>query len=68
MVFILKIASVFFLYDLSVAAAVDLIDFPEKGHALLDGSFDLLTVLAASKVFQDIPLSSGGCFTFNCYV
>ena len=51
-----------------MVAAVDLIEFPEKGHALLDGSFDLLTVIAASKVFQDISLSAGGCFTLNWHV
>ena len=38
---------------------MDLVEFPERGHALLDGSFDLLSVIAASKVFQGIPLSTG---------
>lgn len=56
----------FSLSLLSLVAAVDLIEFSDRGHALLDGTFDLLTILAASKVFQDIPLSAGGCFTFHC--
>ena len=34
-------------------------DFPARGHALLDGSFDLVAVLAASKIFAGFSFKSG---------
>ena len=33
---------------------VDLVEFEDSGHALLDGSFDLVSVMRGSEVFQDL--------------
>ena len=38
---------------------VDLVEFPDRGHSLLDNSFDLLAVMAASLTFKDMNLNEG---------
>lgn len=51
------------LYNVSFFSdgkAVDLVEFPERGHSLLDGSFDLLSVMGATLTFQEFNLTDGG--------
>lgn len=38
---------------------VDLVEFPDRGHSLLDNSFNLLAVMAASLTFKDMNLNEG---------
>mmetsp|Transcript_30700 Transcript_30700/g.42027 ORF Transcript_30700/g.42027 Transcript_30700/m.42027 type:complete len:213 (+) Transcript_30700:254-892(+) len=38
---------------------VDLVEFPNKGHAILDRSFDLLPVLKSSAIFHDTFNTAG---------
>ena len=43
----------------SIAVVVDLVEFPDRGHSMLDDSVNLLAVMAASMAFKDLNLNEG---------
>jgi len=38
---------------------VDLVEFPDRGHSMLDDSVNLLAVMAASVTFKELNLNEG---------